>query len=93
MEYLKMVFTRNNDVSWKNLEDKCVLLNLSSGYYYTLNTVGRFLWESLNGKKKLENICEEIVDLYRIDTETVKKDMIEIIQDNKNGYVFEKEIE
>ncbi|MCJ7773340.1 MAG: PqqD family protein [Desulfobacterales bacterium] len=92
MEQLQLSFVRNSDVSWKILEEKCILLNLISGNYYTLNKVGRFLWESLDEKKKLEEICEEIIDHYRIDAETVKNDIIDIIQDLlKEGLVRKRE--
>lgn len=93
MEYLKSSFMRNNDVSWKKLEEKCILLHLISGNYYTLNKIGRFLWESLDGVKKLEEICEEIVAHYHIDQETVQKDISEIIQDlYKEGLIEKNEI-
>ena len=93
MEYLQTSFVRNTDVSWKILEEKCILLHLTSGNYYTLNKVGRFLWESLDGEKKLQNICEEIINHYHIDTETVKNDSIDIIQDLlKEGLVEESKI-
>jgi len=92
MKHLQSSFVRNSDVSWKILEDKCILLHLTSGNYYTLNKVGRFLWESLDGKKKLEDICEEVIDHYRIDTETVKNDIIEITRDLlREGLVEEYE--
>lgn len=81
MNYMQSSFVRNKDVSWKILDEKCILLHLISGNYYTLNTVGRFLWELLDGKKKLEEICVEITDHYQIDTETVKNDIAEIIKD------------
>ena len=81
MEYSQSSFLRSGDVSWKILDDKCILLNLASGNYYTLNKVGRFLWESLDGKKKLGEICEEISDHYCMDAETVRKDIFEIMDD------------
>jgi len=92
MNHLQSCFVRNSDVSWKTLEDKCILLHLSSGYYYTLNEVGRFLWESLDGKKKLEEIYKEIINHYSVDTETAKNDILKIIQNlTKEGLVEEYE--
>lgn len=90
MEHMQLSFMRNGDVSWKILEEKCILLHLISGNYYTLNTVGRFLWESLDEKKKLEEICDEIVENFHIDSETVKTDIIDIIQDLLKEGLVEK---
>lgn len=93
MNNLQSCFVRNSDVTWKTLEDKCILLHLTSGYYYTLNEVGRFLWEALDGEKKLEQIHEEIVRHYNIDIETAKSDILEIIRHLiKEGLVEEHEI-
>ena len=92
MEHLQSLFIRNNDVSWKILEDKCILLHLISGNYYTLNKVGRFLWESLDGKNTLGDICNKIVEHYHIDSKTVRNDITEIVQDLlKEGLVEEDE--
>ena len=92
MDNLQSCIVRNSDVSWKTLEDKCILLHLSSGYYYTLNEVGRFLWESLDGKKRLEQVHKEITRHYNIDTETAKSDIFRIIKDlTREGLVEEYE--
>ncbi|MFQ6026177.1 MAG: PqqD family protein [Dehalococcoidia bacterium] len=35
----------NEDVQWTSLEGQAVLLNLGSGYYYTLNRMATVIWE------------------------------------------------
>ena len=76
-EYLK----RDEKVTWRTLEKDCILLHLTSGFYYTLNDVGRFLWESLDGEQKLQDIYEEMLEQYEVDPETARKDMVELIDD------------
>ncbi len=83
MDLWKDCFKRNERVTWRVLEGDCILLHLDSGIYYTLNDVGRFLWESLDGKKSLSEIRETILDRYDVTPEKVKGDLPELIEDLK----------
>ena len=78
---LSKSFKRNSRVTWRVLEGDCILLHLDSGVYYTLNSVGRFLWESLDGKRSLSDIHEAMLDRYEADAERVKSDLLEILED------------
>jgi len=90
MKYMQSSFVRNNDVSWKILEENCILLHLASGYYYTLNKVGKFLWESLAPEKTLAEICESVTGHYDIDLQTVQNDIEEIVEDLLREGLVEK---
>jgi hypothetical protein len=81
MDRLEGSYHRSKKITWRVVEEDSVLLNLDTGYYYTLNEVGRFLWESLDGTKKLSAIHKEILDHYDVDPETAKNDILELIDD------------
>jgi uncharacterized protein YfeS len=81
MDLWECYFSKNGKVTWRTLGNDCILLHLKSGIYYTLNEEGRLFWESLDGKKKLAEIQEIIMDQYEVDAETLRKDLIEMIQD------------
>jgi hypothetical protein len=81
MELWESSVKRSDKVAWRGMEDDCILLHLDTGFYYTLNEVGRFLWESCDGKKKLRTIHEELLESYDVDPETAKKDVLEITED------------
>ncbi len=83
MDLWKECFKRNERVTWRVLEGDCILLHLDSGIYYTLNDVGRFLWESFDGKKSLSEIRETILDRYDVTSEKVKGDLPELVEDLK----------
>jgi len=74
-------FQKNGKVAWRMVDTDGVLLNLATGYYYTLNEVGRFLWESLDGRKKLSEIHGELLERYDVDGEASRKDLLELLQD------------
>ncbi len=83
MDRSKECFKRNERVTWRVLEGDCILLHLDSGVYYTLNEVGRFLWESLDGKRSVSEIQETILDRYDVSAEKVKGDLLELLEDLK----------
>jgi len=68
-------------VTWRVIEGKCLLLHLGSGIYYTLDEVGRFIWESLDGKRPLGGVLDEIVKKYDVDAGTAREDLLEVIGD------------
>ena len=47
------VLTRNNEILWKLIEDKVVLLDMDEGRAITLNEVGSHIWTSLEKEKRL----------------------------------------
>lgn len=81
MQFFEKYLKRDEKVVWRTLEKDCILLHLTSGIYYTLNDVGRFLWESFDGKQKLRDIYEEMLNQYEVDPEMARNDMAELIDD------------
>ena len=47
---------------------------------YTLNEVGAFIWELTEGKRKVKDIKEMIVEEFDVSPEEAEKDLIEFIQ-------------
>ena len=81
MKFWESHFKRNKDVVWRTLGEDCILLHLESGIYYTLNEEGKMLWEALDGKNKLAQIRAKIMEHYEVDSGTIQKDLIEIMED------------
>lgn len=55
---------RHEDVHGTVLDGECVLLNLSTGRYYTLNAVGAFVWEHCTGTRSLAHILSCIAEHF-----------------------------
>jgi len=81
MDLWESVFRKSGKVAWRKVDEDGVLLNLATGYYYTLNEVGRFFWESLDGRKKLSEIHGELLDQYAADSEACRQDLLELAGD------------
>jgi len=81
MDTWKLRLKRCSEVTWSEIEDECVLLHLSTGRYYTLNEVGRFLWKSLDGKTPLSELHRIVIREYDVDELLAKKDLLEVVHD------------
>lgn len=81
MELATTTFIRNPQVSWRPMGDDCVLLHLETGYYYTLNPVGRFIWDLLASPLQMAEVIARVTDEYDVDGKTAGADVEEILTD------------
>lgn len=78
-EMWKMAVTRNLDVHWTVLDGEAVLLNLQNGAYYTLNRVGRAIWELFTGDRPLERILSALCELFDVTEDVAREDLVALV--------------
>jgi hypothetical protein len=54
---------------------------------YTLNETGAFIWDHIDGKRKVEELIDYLVNEYDIDSETASTDVFSFI-DNMSKYLI-----
>ncbi len=65
---------RNNDILWRLIEDKVVLLDMDEARAIMLNDVGSHIWMALEKQKTQEELVHEVTTAFDIDEDTAKKD-------------------
>lgn len=70
---------RHEDVHGTVLDGECVLLNLITGRYYTLNTVGAFVWERCNGSHSVAQIVSCIPEQFDVTSVQAQSDGLDLI--------------
>ena len=70
---------RLGNISWKEMEDESVLLDLGSGNYFSTNPVGLFIWKSLNGRAMVEKIARRLAAKFDVRQEMALKDTLAFI--------------
>jgi hypothetical protein len=70
-----------DDVVCRVLDKESVLLDLSSGSYFTLNEVGALVWQNLDGLSPLRSVIPKLMALYDVDPETAEQDVLELVED------------
>jgi hypothetical protein len=63
-----------------DLAGEAAILNLKSGVYYGLNTVGARIWSLIQEPKTIENIRDIILNEYDVDPQRCESDLLQLLQ-------------
>ena len=69
----------SDDVLFQILDDEAVLLHLASERYFGLNSVGSQVWQLIQDGHDQDSCIALIVDKYDAPEETVRRDVILLI--------------
>ena len=64
-----------------DLSVEAAILNLKSGVYFGLNTVGVSIWKLIQEPKTIKEIREALVDEYDVEPKRCEKDILELVQE------------
>jgi hypothetical protein len=64
-----------------DLSVEAVLLNLKSGVYFGLNTVGASIWKLIQEPRTIKEIREALVEEYDVEPKRCEKDILELLQE------------
>ena len=82
---LTAIYKRSTQVAFRNLEDKFYIVPSAKDYegekviYYTLNEVAKEIWNRLDGQKAVNQIVNELLDMFDVDAELLFADMHELL--------------
>lgn len=79
------VFKRNPDFIARKIGGETVLIPLQKKIYdissiYNLNEMGSQIWERLDGSKTLQQIEEELTNVYDVSAETFSGDLKSLLE-------------
>jgi hypothetical protein len=74
-------YVKKNDekIAYRVIDDEAVIVNLKESSFHTLNPVGTFIWDQIDGKTSVTMIIQNVTDEFGIDSETAEKDSKEFI--------------
>jgi len=75
------VLQRNPDVQGTTMDGETVLLDLTSGRYYTLNRLGSVIWEHCTGQTTIADIHRVICDRFDVAPERALDDLIVLVNE------------
>jgi len=82
MNVLDKVYKKSDSIVFRKIADEFILVpirqnagNLES--IHTLNEVAARIWELIDGKKKVREIKDKIVEEFEVTPEEAEKDLIE----------------
>ncbi|QPD05326.1 MAG: hypothetical protein Nkreftii_003100 [Candidatus Nitrospira kreftii] len=69
------------DVQGTNMDGEAVLLDLSTGRYYTLNRVGSVIWEHCTGHHTISDIQAVLCDRFDVAPERALEDLVSLVNE------------
>ncbi len=86
MTELSTIFSKNDTIVSKKIEDEFVLVPISNNVgdmnqLFTLKDTGAFIWEQINGKNSVEDILNLLLDEFEIDSDTAIKDIFRFLEE------------
>ncbi len=69
------------DVVFRQLDDEAVLLDLKSGTYFGLNTVGTRIWQLLGEGSPLSTVLDTLAEEYDVTRDELERDLLSLSQE------------
>jgi len=77
----KMVFKKNKDLTYRIINSEAVILTHKDAYLHTVNEIGSFIWECLNGTNTVEDVVAKVCEAFDVDEKTAVRDVTHFIED------------
>lgn len=61
-------------VFWRKVDDQLVVLNMDTGFYYTLDETAVIVWDLVIAGKDLQAITAGLTESYEVGARIAKKD-------------------
>ena len=75
----RIILRPSPDVQGTSLEGETVLLDLSTGRYYTLNRLGSVIWEHCTGHRTISDIHVVLCDRFEVSPDRALDDLVALI--------------
>ena len=74
----RIILRSSPDVQGTTMDGETVLLDLSSGRYYTLNRLGSVIWEHCTGQSTIADIHAAICDRFDVVPSCALDDLVDL---------------
>lgn len=85
---LNTVYHQNPEVVARKVSDEFILVPLSDDIadmdsIYTMNEVGAFIWENINGERTINDIVGEVLNEFEVSPDEAENDVLAFFDDIK----------
>lgn len=85
MDFLDKIYKKSEFIVSRKIADEYILVPIRKNVgdlesIYTLNEVGARIWELMDGKTKIGDIKERLVEEHDVTPEEAEKDILEYMQ-------------
>ena len=84
MNYLDNIYQKDSNIVYRRIANEYILVPIKQqvadlNCIYTLNEIGAFIWELIDGKSNIKQILKNITASYDVEEEAAKDDLISFI--------------
>ena len=72
---------RNKEVFASEIDEEVVMMNVDTGRYYGMDTVGSRIWELIAEEIQVKDVIEKLMEEYDVSEEQCKSDVIEFLSE------------
>ena len=81
MNFLEKIYSKSDSIVFRKIADEFILVPIRQNVgdlesIYTLNETAARIWELIDGKIKVEEIKEKIIEDFEVTPEEAEKDLI-----------------
>ena len=93
---LERMYVRKDEIVSRNIAGETILVPIQGKLadmqnIFTLNKIGAFIWERLDGKNPLSDILDSLIDHFDVSGQEAENDILEFIgQVVETGLAVEK---
>jgi len=62
-------------VEWRHVDEQILALDTKSSTFFNLNRTGAMLWSALSEGRTREQLTDELVAKFKIDSQTARRDV------------------
>jgi len=71
---------QSRDIIASDIDDEKVMMSLSKGHYYGLDSIGRSVWDILEKPTSVSGLVDALRREYDVDPETCEKDVLAFLE-------------
>jgi len=88
----RIILRPSDNAQGANMEGETVLLDLSTGRYYTLNRVGSVIWEHCTGHNTVSDIHAKLCERFEVAPERALDDLIALVNQLAQEGLLQQEV-
>jgi hypothetical protein len=77
---LRTVLVRSRDLVSSDVDGEISMMNVETGKYYGLASVGARIWALLAQPTDVQSVCDRLMREYRVDRTTCEQDVLRFLE-------------
>lgn len=73
------LITRNPSVLFNDFEDGLMMMDIDSGHYFDIDSVGSRIWALIEAPATLDGICDALAAEYTVEADTCRSETAEFV--------------